>query len=69
MEKINKLLKRYLKGKVKMTTAVLVAFLISGSLSFTSGSGSGLGAEEANRENVPIGSTQEDPPVPNDPAF
>ena len=37
MEKIDKLLKRYLKRKVKMTTAVLVAFLISGSLSFASG--------------------------------
>ena len=41
MEKIDKLLKRYLKRKVKMTTAVLVAFLISGSLSFASNTGSG----------------------------
>ena len=40
MEKIDKLLKRYLKRKVKMTTAVLVAFLISGSLSFASGGAS-----------------------------
>ena len=61
MEKIDKLLKRYLKRKVKMRTAVLVAFLISGSLSFASTTASG--------EGVPEGSTQENPPEPNDPAL
>ena len=43
MEKENKILKNILKRKIKMTTAVLVAFLISGSLSFASGGASGIG--------------------------
>ena len=42
MEKENKILKNILKRKIKMTTAVLVAFLISGSLSFASGGASGI---------------------------
>lgn len=42
MEKENKILKNILKRKIKMTTAVLVAFLISGSLSFASGGASSV---------------------------
>ena len=69
MEKENKILKNILKRKIKMTTAVLVAFLISGSLSFASNTASGLEPEEAARENVPPGSIPENPPEPNDPAL
>ena len=65
MEKENKILKNILKRKIKMTTAVLVAFLISGSLSFASNTASGLEPEEAARENVPPGSIPENPPEPN----
>ena len=69
MEKENKILKNILKRKIKMTTAVLVAFLISGSLSFATNTFSGLEPEEAARENVPPGSIPENPPEPNDPAL
>ena len=69
MEKENKILKNILKRKIKMTTAVLVAFLISGSLSFASVAASALEPEEAARENVPPGSIPENPPEPNDPGL